>query len=145
MNSATNTQPIQDVNPLGNPPKSIAGWTLRSKRGYWELVRRQDGKTVTKYVGKRWERAFDILPEEEAASPVTAGVRELETPTIQAEQVTEHEDHAKEARKGLPCETQPYCLNHGPTCWRDFRRRCPAPAMIPEAPKARTGAGRWGA
>ena len=139
----------------GNPdqhPVSIRGWTLkRTRRGYYEARKRINGRLESVYLGKRWERAFEILPEEEAASPVTAGVRELETPTIQAEQVTEHEEQnagpdETVSREGLPCRNGEFCRFHDEShCWFDMRRVCVAPAARRiEPPKARTGAGRWG-
>ena len=150
MSSAANTQGIQNVEALGNPPKSIGEWTLRQKRGrYYELVRREGKKVRTLYVGRDWTRSYQVLSdngEPVSEKPDAKG----ETLTVQAEQVTEEPSAGPDetvSREGLPCKNGDYCRFHEQEyCWFSMSRKCIAPAVkAPEAPKARTGGGRWGA
>lgn len=127
-----------DDEPLGIP-KSIAGWTLRAKRGYWELVKRQGGRVVTKYVGKDWKRAYDLVAEDneqsvDASVPkeqqIQVEISEKQAQLVQEQRAAEPTQHDAETVSrsekpqpaGIPCQGQRFCLSgrwcvHKRECW----------------------------
>jgi hypothetical protein len=121
--------------PLGTP-KNIAGWTIRrTKRGYFESVRRIDGKLIYRHLGRRLDVAHKIL---------SATVEPPTTPTVQAATIqagkAEHverepvagpepeilskvrtsEESTRKAEQ-LPCKGRQWCVAGE---WCHYRREC---------------------
>lgn len=84
-----------------NYPRNVRGWTLRkTKKGYFEAARRFNGKLVSKYLGRDWRKAYEVLPEDEPV-PEKPDAKE-ETPTIQAEQAIEHAEQPAARMRRAP-------------------------------------------
>lgn len=140
---------------LGNDevPKNVMGWTLRrTSKGYYEAVRRVNGRLKSVYLGRDWTKVYSVLPAE--GEPVSGKPdAKGETPTDQADQ-TKHEEHGQAAAPGieavstagLPCRTGQFCRFHEQECcWFNMYRRCAKPVVkTPESPKRREGAFMWG-